>query len=437
MPSMMDPRRLQPHPANTVLPELDSETYEALKADIAAHGIQVAVMITPAFTIIAGHHRVRAAVELGLESVPVAVHDVDDTEAERLLIADNLLRRQITDPMAKARLIARLKKLNDVKPGRPIQMMEHNSATMAELAHEFGAPRRTVERLDRLNKLIPELQTLVSEKRLSVVVGAALAGLSAEDQQALWEALGTAVTQLKAADVRDARQPDPELAQLQERLAALQADYDAAEAARDAAEEQARLLAQSDQGPEAYRDLTEQLAETQRARAEAESQARQLRQRLHQLEKAVDAAPRVVERLVEKVVADPRQVQLLEEARRNLAAVEADRDALATQAAAARTDDSLDRRRADLQREITRLERELGAKRTGLEFMAVGRRLAQALDRDWATLQGLVTGELDGVFWPEVMAWSERFRQVATWLDHVAQRPQAARVIDIDTRRVD
>lgn len=131
MPSMMDPRRLRPHPANMVLPELDSETYEALKADIAAHGIQVAVMITPAFTIIAGHHRVRAAVELGLGSVPVAVHDVGDTEAERLLIADNLLRRQITDPMAKARLIARLKELHGVHQGIN-QYLGGASATMAE-----------------------------------------------------------------------------------------------------------------------------------------------------------------------------------------------------------------------------------------------------------------------------------------------------------------
>ena len=32
---------------------------------------------------------------------------------------------------------------------------------------------------------------------------------------------------------------------------------------------------------------------------------------------------------------------------------------------------------------------------------------------------------------------SERFRQVAAWLDHVAQRPQAARVINIDVRGVD
>ena len=53
----------------------------------------------------------------------------------------------------------------------------------------MGLPERTARRLNELNTLIPELQTLVTEKRLGVVVGAALAGLSAEDQQALWEAL--------------------------------------------------------------------------------------------------------------------------------------------------------------------------------------------------------------------------------------------------------
>ena len=91
---------------------------------------------------------------------------MDDTEAERLLIANTLLRRQITDPMAKARLIARLNALTDVKPGPPIQVMGNNSALSAELAAKVCLKERQARKLNNLTKLIPELQALVSEERL-------------------------------------------------------------------------------------------------------------------------------------------------------------------------------------------------------------------------------------------------------------------------------
>ena len=56
-----------------------------------------------------------------LDSLNNLIPEFQTLVSEKRLIANTLLRRQITDPMAKARLIARLKKLNDVKPGRSRQ----------------------------------------------------------------------------------------------------------------------------------------------------------------------------------------------------------------------------------------------------------------------------------------------------------------------------
>ena len=53
-------------------------------------------------------HRLKAALELGFESVPIEIQNVDADEAESRMIADNVLRRQL-NPMEQARLIKRLK----------------------------------------------------------------------------------------------------------------------------------------------------------------------------------------------------------------------------------------------------------------------------------------------------------------------------------------
>lgn len=43
--------------------------------------------------IIAGNHRYQAALKLGMEQVPVVYLDVDDTEAKRIMVADNRTTR--------------------------------------------------------------------------------------------------------------------------------------------------------------------------------------------------------------------------------------------------------------------------------------------------------------------------------------------------------
>lgn len=83
---------LMPHVKN-------SNTHEPwqvkLIADsIVAYGFNVPVLIDDQGTIIAGHGRVMAAIDLGLESIPtITLAHLDDDQARAFLIADNQIPR--------------------------------------------------------------------------------------------------------------------------------------------------------------------------------------------------------------------------------------------------------------------------------------------------------------------------------------------------------
>ena len=90
-------------PSYQLLPDLQPDEYEALKADIAANGVRVPVVIdAESGTVLDGHHRVRAVEELRGEGHKVADFPRQvvrfETEEERVasVLAVNLFRRHLT-----------------------------------------------------------------------------------------------------------------------------------------------------------------------------------------------------------------------------------------------------------------------------------------------------------------------------------------------------
>lgn len=87
------------NPSNAeFFPIEDAQRFEQLKNDIRERGIIVPLLAKRDNTLLAGHNRLKAATELGLEYVPVQyVQEQLSAEQEReFLIKDNLLRRQFT-----------------------------------------------------------------------------------------------------------------------------------------------------------------------------------------------------------------------------------------------------------------------------------------------------------------------------------------------------
>jgi ParB-like chromosome segregation protein Spo0J len=93
--------------AYQILPPLGADEYAALKADIARHGVLVPVELDAAGHVLDGHHRLRAAHELGIAELPTLVRTglSEDAKREHALRL-NLLRRHLGPVMARQRVAA-------------------------------------------------------------------------------------------------------------------------------------------------------------------------------------------------------------------------------------------------------------------------------------------------------------------------------------------
>lgn len=80
-----DPADLIPHPENPRVGDV-----AAIAESIEANGFYGALVVQRSTGhVLVGNHRLAAAVELGLDRVPVVWADVDDDRARRILLADN------------------------------------------------------------------------------------------------------------------------------------------------------------------------------------------------------------------------------------------------------------------------------------------------------------------------------------------------------------
>jgi len=204
---MISPKELRPHPENEEYFTMNPEVYQELKADIAQRGIQQPLVVaSDGRTILSGHLRHRAALELGLAEVPVIVKsdlDPDTPEAAWWMLLDNCVRRQVS-PLAKARAIRKFKERHGIKQGARTDLAG-TSDIMSKVAEMHGISPRQVERYDRLNFLVPELQRMVEEGALSMLAGVELSYLAHEVQERLAEDWETALRGITAAGARELR----------------------------------------------------------------------------------------------------------------------------------------------------------------------------------------------------------------------------------------
>lgn len=201
--------KLKEHPRNNYyFSELDGKKYEEIKRSIAENGIRNPIKCTTNFTVISGHQRLRIAKELGMETVPVQIIDVDEREAEYLLIAENVERRgQVeTDPIKKSRIANFLKEYWKVcHGGNRASGQNDHLKNRNDIAGFIGEDDRTTRRIMKLNDLIPELQQLVSEGKLGTTAGEQLAYLSEENQRALLQVLGEEIEKTTVAKAKEYR----------------------------------------------------------------------------------------------------------------------------------------------------------------------------------------------------------------------------------------
>jgi len=146
---------------------------DELVASIKEHGIiqpLIARKRGDQFELIAGERRWRAAQRAGLEEAPVIVREASDQEVLELALIENLQREDL-NPIEEARAFARL--------------AHEFHLRQEDIAQKVGKSRAAVANSMRLLDLHEQVQTWLTQERISVGHAKVLLSLKAHDEQAL------------------------------------------------------------------------------------------------------------------------------------------------------------------------------------------------------------------------------------------------------------
>jgi len=98
--------------------------------------------------------------------------------------------RMKNNPVKQGKVVSEYEKLRGVHKGNH-QVKPQNAVSQADLAKEFGVSVDTLQRLKQISKLIPELQSAVSDGDIKYTVATSVfAKLSPDEQRNLLESIG-------------------------------------------------------------------------------------------------------------------------------------------------------------------------------------------------------------------------------------------------------
>ncbi len=182
------------HPFRVVDDEAMAQTVES----IAKFGVLTPLLARPdpdgGYEIVSGHRRHHAAQLAGLASVPVIVRNMDDDESIIAMVDANLQRETI---LPSERAWAYKMKLDAIKHQgtrsdlTSVQVGQKLNAR-AQVARESGSSDIQVQRYIRLTELIPQLTTMVDEKKIAFNPAVELSYLTKQEQELFMQAMGYA-----------------------------------------------------------------------------------------------------------------------------------------------------------------------------------------------------------------------------------------------------
>ena len=156
--------------------KMHKETLEELADSIKNQGVLQPLLVrekaSGRYEIIAGERRWRAAQIAGLKSVPVSIKKVNNNDAAKIALVENLQREDL-NAMDQSRGLQRLQ-------------MEFN-LSQEELAKSIGKSRSAVTNLLRLSKLDKKVQGYLESGEIEMGHARALLGFDGVTQVALAE----------------------------------------------------------------------------------------------------------------------------------------------------------------------------------------------------------------------------------------------------------
>ena len=151
----------------------DDEALKELSQSIKEHGVIQPIIVRKVgdkYEIIAGERRFRASQLAGKQTIPALVRDIDDKEAAKIALLENLQRSNLT-PIEEAKTYQTILKLDNI--------------TQEELAQNLGKSQSTIANKLRLLTLDEEVQTALLNSQISERHARSLIGLDLEKQREL------------------------------------------------------------------------------------------------------------------------------------------------------------------------------------------------------------------------------------------------------------
>ena len=184
------------HPFKVIDNEAMFDTAESIKQ----YGVLVPAIARPredgGYELVSGHRRKRACELALLETMPVIIRKLDDDAATIIMVDSNLQRENI---LPSERAFAYKMKLSAMK-----QQGQRNDLTCSQvgnklpgkksseiLAEQVGESKNQIFRYIRLTELVPELLSMVDEKKIAFNPAVELSYLKSEEQLLLIDAMDT------------------------------------------------------------------------------------------------------------------------------------------------------------------------------------------------------------------------------------------------------
>ncbi len=184
------------HPFKVIDNEAMFDTAESIKQ----YGVLVPAIARPredgGYELVSGHRRKRACELASLETMPVIIRKLDDDAATIIMVDSNLQRENI---LPSERAFAYKMKLSAMK-----QQGQRNDLTCSQvgnklpgkksseiLAEQVGESKNQIFRYIRLTELVPELLSMVDEKKIAFNPAVELSYLKSDEQLLLIDAMDT------------------------------------------------------------------------------------------------------------------------------------------------------------------------------------------------------------------------------------------------------
>ena len=166
----------------------DDAEMQALVESVKTGGVNQPALVRPreggGYEIVAGHRHQKASELAGYRNMPCIVRNMTDDEAILTMTDDNLRHREHILPMEKARA---LKQQVEAIKHQGVKLGEDDKDAGKRSTEVVGAHNginyKQVQRYIRLNELVPELQKMVNEKRLSFTPAVEISFIRPKNQQ--------------------------------------------------------------------------------------------------------------------------------------------------------------------------------------------------------------------------------------------------------------